>query len=254
MCGLTSTRLAVVGSSSTACTASNWCCQAATGSSSTEGPGGSRTPLPAARKSGNHSTRWRTTSRAVQPATGAGTVQSRVPRTRSEKAPAFRRCRSAAVSDGAIGEHPIQLGVALVDADLHATAQPGVAALDAVDQGLGVQPGAAVAEVLERHGLQRDALRHALPGEGLHDALRADLVEASVEAVLLAFVDVQEAPTAAGARVPVVDGGAHRVGADPLPIDLGVGVCAEQLLGSGGEVPGHPDDGQGRVGLDGGLG
>src|SRR5919112_2380180 len=235
MCGLDSMRLAVAGSSSAACTASTWCCQAATGSSSTDGPGGSRTSLPEARKAGNHSTRWRTTSRAVQPATGAGAVQSRVPRTRSEKTPAYRRCRSAAGSDGAIGDHPIQLGVALVDPDLHAAAQPGVAALDAVDQRLRVQPGAAVAEVLERQGLQRDALRHALPGEGLHDAVRADLVEAPVEAVLLALVDVQEAPAAAGARVPVVDGGAHRVRAHPLPVDLGIGVRAEQLLGSGGE-------------------
>ena len=47
------------GSSSTACTASAWVCHAPTGSSATDGPSGSRTALPEARKGGNHSTRWR---------------------------------------------------------------------------------------------------------------------------------------------------------------------------------------------------
>ena len=131
-----------------------------------------------------------TTSRAVQPATGAGTVQSRVPTH-----PVGERAGVPAVPvGGGVIRHgvrrchrraSVQLRVALVDADLHAAAQPGVAALEAVDQRLGVQPGAAVAEVLERQGLQRDALRHALEGEGLHDPVRADLVEAAVEAVLL---------------------------------------------------------------------
>ena len=74
---------------------------------------------------------------AAQPATGAGASQDRVPRTRSVKRPATCRCRSAgrsdsAISDSAIGEHPVQLGVALVDTGLHAAAQPRVPALEAV--------------------------------------------------------------------------------------------------------------------------
>ena len=40
-------------------------------------------PAPEERNPGNHSVRCRTTSRAVQPATGEGTSQDRVPRTRS---------------------------------------------------------------------------------------------------------------------------------------------------------------------------
>src|SRR5919108_618532 len=67
MCGNSCSRSAVVGSSSRACTASVWVRQAPTGSSSTDGPAGSVTPAAPWRKAGNHSTRWRTTSRATQP-------------------------------------------------------------------------------------------------------------------------------------------------------------------------------------------
>ena len=49
------------------------------------------------------------------------------------KRPATCRCRSAGRSDSAIGEHPVQLGVPLVDTGLHAAAQPRVAAFEAVD-------------------------------------------------------------------------------------------------------------------------
>ena len=69
---LANTLSAVDGSSSTACTASHCACQAPTGSSATDGPAGSWMPEPLARNPGNHSTRWPTTSRAVQPATGDG--------------------------------------------------------------------------------------------------------------------------------------------------------------------------------------
>ena len=80
----------------------------------------------------------------------------------------------------------VELGVALVDAGLHAAGQPLVAALEAVDERLRVQPGAAVAEVLEPQRLERDAVGLTVEREGLHDAVLADLVEAAVEAVLLA--------------------------------------------------------------------
>src|SRR6478672_11646314 len=59
-------------------------------------------PVPEARKSGNHSVRWRTTSRAAQPATGDGASHDRVPRTRSVNCPATCRCRSAGRSGSAM--------------------------------------------------------------------------------------------------------------------------------------------------------
>ena len=49
-----------------------------------------------------------------------------------------------------------------------------------------MQSGAAVAEVLEPQRLERDVIGLPVEGEGLHDAVVADLVEATVEAVLLA--------------------------------------------------------------------
>src|SRR5512133_2780786 len=103
-------------------------------------------PAPEARNPGNQSVRWRTTSRAAHPGTGEGASQERGPQTRSGNSPATCRCRSAGRSDSAIsesasGEHPVQLGVTLVDTDLHAAAQPGVAAVEAVNQRLRPQPG-----------------------------------------------------------------------------------------------------------------
>src|SRR6185312_17278563 len=192
MCGFLSTRPA--GSSTRACTASACACQATTGSGSALG---SSTPAPEARKSGNQDVRWSTTERAVHPSTGAGTSQSRVPRTRSPNAAAMARWRSAGVS-GNIGQHLVELGVPLVDARLHAAAQPHVPVLEAVDERLGVQPGAAVAEVLERQRLQRDAVGHALERERLDDPVRAHLVERAAEAVLLVAGGVHVLPAPAG--------------------------------------------------------
>src|SRR5882724_219615 len=135
-CGLARTRPAVAGSSSTACTPSQRACHAPTGSASTDGPAGSWMPEPAARNGGNHSTRWRTTSRAVHPATGAGASHDRAPRTRSVNPRPTSRCRSAGRLDSAIGEHLLELGVTFVDPDLHAADEPGVTALEAVHEGL----------------------------------------------------------------------------------------------------------------------
>src|ERR1700676_3083749 len=112
--------------------------------------------------------------------------QELVPRTRSVKSPATCRCRSAGRSESAIGEHPVQLGVALVHADLHAAAQPRVAAFEAVDQRLRPQPRTAVAQVLEPQRLQRDSIGLALEREGLHDTVWPYLVEAAAEPVLRA--------------------------------------------------------------------
>ncbi len=44
---------------------------------------------------------------------------------------------------------------------------------EAVDERLGVEPGAAAAEVLEAQGLEGDAVRLAVEGEGLDDAVLA---------------------------------------------------------------------------------
>src|SRR5271169_440665 len=170
-------------------------------------------PAPEARNPGNHSVRCRTTSRAAQPATGDGASQERVPRTRSVKSPATCRCRPAgrsdsAISDSAISEHPVQLGVTLVDTGLHAAAQPRVAALEAVDQRLRPQPRTAVAQVLEPQRPQRDFVGLALEREGLHDPVRPYLVEAAAEPVLHAIALRDVLPAAASTRVPVLDPGA----------------------------------------------
>src|SRR5215469_1659083 len=209
MCGLARTRSAVAGSSSSACTAAQWICQAATGSSSTDRPEGSSIAAPADRNPGSHWVRCRTISRAAQPATGDGSFQRRVPRTRSVNSWQTCRCRSAGRSGSAIGQHPVELGVSLGDPGLHATGQPGVPAFEAVDQRLGAQPGAAVAEVGEPQRLEGHAVGLTLEGEGLHDTARAYLVKAAAERVLRAFRYLDEPPTAAGARIPVLDPGVH---------------------------------------------
>src|SRR5262249_6713208 len=202
MGGLASALPGVAGSSSRACTAARWASQAPTGSSSTDGPLGSRMPAPADRKPGSHSVRWRTTSRAAQPATGDGASQALVPLTRSVNSRARWRCRSAGWSGRAIADHRLEFRVALVDACVHAAGQPGVPALDAVDQGLHAQPGAPVAEVIEPQRLQRDPVRLSLVGERLHDPVGPHLVEAAAEGVPDPADRPDEAPAAAGAVVP----------------------------------------------------
>ena len=144
----------------------------------------------------------------------------------------------------------VELGVALVDAGLHAAGQPLVAAFEAVDERLRVQPGAAVAEVLEPQRLERDVVGLTVERERLHDAVVTDLVEAAVEAELDAVAPGDVAPAAAGGRVPVEDLGVHPVGSDPAGEQLGIGVGPHQLRRRGVEVAGHADDRQGGIGLD----
>src|SRR4051794_37082431 len=90
-----------------------------------------------------------------------------------------------------LGEQLVQLLVALDDAAAHAAADDGVARLHRVDERRGRDPGAAVAEVREDRGLERDAVWHALPGERLDQPLvRSYLVEGAVERRdLLALAD-----------------------------------------------------------------
>src|SRR3954468_4113190 len=212
MCGLLSSRCAVSGSSSTACTPSQYTSHAATGSSSTDGPSGNSMPAPAERKPGNHSIKCRTTSRADHSATGDGTSHDDVPRTRSVNNAAISRCRSAGTSDSAIADHPLELRVTLVDADVHAALQPRVARLEAVDEHLRAEPRPAVAEIVEPQRIQRDAIRITCEREGLHDAVGPHVVETAAEAVLLPGARRDVPPAAAGRRVPVLDPGSHRVG------------------------------------------
>src|SRR4051794_16977941 len=97
------------------------------------------------------------------------------------------------------GEHLVEALVAPADADPHPAGHEGVAALEGVHQRGRGQPRAAVAEVLRNELRRRPAFGHALEGEGLHDQLRgAPLVEAAVEAVLLAALARQVAVGAAG--------------------------------------------------------
>src|SRR6266850_415757 len=105
---------------------------------------------------------------------------------------ARRRCPSQ------LGDEGVELRVPLVDAGLHAAGQPLVAALEAVDERLGVQPGTTVAEVLEPQRLEGDAVGLTVEREGLDDSVLSDLVEATVEAVLLAFSPGDVPPAATG--------------------------------------------------------
>ena len=73
----------------------------------------------------------------------------------------------------------------------------------------------------------------------------ADLVEAAVEAVFLAFALGDVAPAATGGGVPVEDLCLHPVRPDPAGEQLGIGVRPHQLRRRGVEVAGHTDDRQG---------
>src|SRR6476619_2642973 len=160
VCGFANSTPAVSGLSRRSWTARWWASQAGPGCSAGDGISGSRMPEPEATKPASHSTRWMTTSLAAQPGTGAAADQSRVPCTRRAKSSAINRCRRAGSdvtrSEGAISEHPVDLGVPVVDAGLHAAAQPGVATLERVAEGERVQAGTALAELLKGHRLERD--------------------------------------------------------------------------------------------------
>ena len=256
--------VALAGSSRTSWTAAAWCSHAATGSSSTEGPGVSLMSEPPARNPGNHSTRWRTTSRARQSATGlcASQPSAATPRTRSANRPAIARCSSAG-SVGIMrrprtepGQHLVERGVALVDADLHAAGHHPGLRLHRLDDRQDLQPGAAVAEVVQHEGLEGDRLGHLLEAEGLHDLLvLPDPVDRAVEVRdLLAVAERGVAVLAAGPHVPDLDVHVDRPRAHPLLDELGLDVGAVDELRRGVELAGDPHDGDVGVCLDDGLG
>src|ERR671913_350759 len=64
-----------------------------------------------------------------------------------------RRGRPGVPSEGALGEEPVDGGVAVVDPDLHAAAQPGVAVLEGVAQARRVQAGGGAPPGLPRERL-----------------------------------------------------------------------------------------------------
>src|SRR5437763_80024 len=154
---------------------------------------------------------------------------------------------------GLAGEQFVQALVALAHAVLHAAGDERVAGFKGVDQRGRRESGATVAEVLEDAAFEGHAVGKAFEREGLHDHLRrAHLVEAAVEAELVAVTGVHVAVGTAGAAVPRVD--AHLVAAGPEPLrdELGVGVGPEDLPGRRVELAGDAHEGDLRV--DGDLG
>src|SRR3954452_19032674 len=175
----------------------------------------------------------------------------------------YRSARSALVvrdltyrwSPGStFGEELVELLVALVHAGLHAAAEPGVAILERVDQGGRDQSRPAVAEVVQLEALERDRVRHPLPGEGLDDHLvRANLGEAAAEHVLLPVARAPVAERPAGPGVVVVDLQLGAARPDPAPEQLGIDVGPEDLLRRCVELALDADDRDVRVHGDGGL-
>src|SRR5207245_5498891 len=105
----------------------------------------------------------------------------------------------------------------------------------------GCDCGSAV--VFLEEGCLNGFARHAFEVPSLHYALGAhDLAEFAVEAVFSAVgVDVQEAPSAAGADVHLLD--FHLVFPWPHPLgkEFGVGICAEYEVAGRVERPLYPD-------------
>ena len=132
---------------------------------------------PPARKPGNHSTRWRTTSRACHSATGLAR-----PTLGGDAAhPVGEGRGDAAVLLRGLGrdQRPIPAGrpglvegvVALVDADLHAAGHHPGLGLHRLDDRPDLQPGPPVAEVVQHQRVEADRLGHLVEAEGLDDLL-----------------------------------------------------------------------------------
>ena len=111
-----------------------------------------------------------------------------------------------------VGEQLVEALVALDDAGLHAAGDDGVAVLEAVARATWRRGGCGRRSSGSSVSFSRATWSGiALEGEGLHDELgRPHLVEAAVEAVLLAVAAVDVAVLATGAAVQRVD--LHRRG------------------------------------------
>src|SRR5690606_33601824 len=107
---------------------------------------------------------------------------------------------------GRFGQQGVQGPVAVVEPGLHARLEHAVALFLGVELAVGDHLGAAVAEVDEGGGVDGDVRGHAVPFEGLHDALlRGDLPEAALEAVRFAVGVFDETPVPALAELPALD-------------------------------------------------
>ena len=142
-----------------------------------------------------------------------------------------------------------------VDADLHAAGQDHGRGSPSTRRREADDPAAAAVERLEGHRLQADAVRRALPGEGLHEPLvRAHLVERPVEAVAS---NPSRPPTRTGSRrrcgSPSVD--ARLDAARPIHWTNRSRSVQARKTRSGGcvELARDRDRRQVRVGLDRGL-
>ena len=164
------------------------------------------------------------TGRSRSGASGPASGPNLVVRLRAPSRPARPRQRA---------EELVEALVALADAVLHAAGDERVAALEAVDEGLGdrrVRPSPRSS----KRSFSSATRRGTVEGEGLHDQLvRADLVEAAVEAVLVAVAAVLRSGTSRrcgspSGRSPSRGGGARATGEQ-----LGVDVGPEHLLGRG---------------------
>ena len=182
-------RRSVAGSSSSAWTASAWVGQAPTGSSSTAGPAGSSIPLPAGEEAGEPLDQV-ADDVARRPALDRGRCRP----SRRHRRPARRTCRrrpgdgrparraasslrprprSSSASSLA---YPSSTPVSMPDAS-QASRSAKLSTSDWACSRVRPSPRSS-----NRQRLQGDAVGLALPGEGLHDPVGADLVEAAAEA------------------------------------------------------------------------
>src|SRR3954451_5924409 len=121
--------------------------------------------------------------------------------------------------------------VGLLQAALHARGDHAVALLARVEDRRR-DDARAVPEVLEGRGLDRHVAGHALPLEGLHDALgRRDLAVGSAEGGLAAVrVAGDETPAPAGPHVHDVDDRGRAARPPPLGDGRGIGVGGEDAV------------------------
>src|SRR5687767_13991437 len=160
------------------------------------------------------------------------------PAVRAAAAPVTRAGRSAPE----LREELVEALVGLVHAALHARAEHAVALLGGVEDARR-HDARLLTEVLELGRLDGHVAGHALPLEGLHDALvRRHLAVGAAEAGLAPVgVGAHEAPASAGLRLHDVDLRGRAARAPPLRDQLGIGEDAEDALARGVEDALDPD-------------
>ncbi len=185
------------------------------------------------------------------PSTGDGASQSRVPRTRSVNTAATCRCRSAGRSDSAIGQHRVELGVALVDADLHA-AGSHASRLSKLSTATGCAAGCGRLPRSSNHSVS-SATPSGSPSKVNVCTIRSGRTswKQPRKRVLRAVARGDVPPAAAGAGVPVLDR-AVPVRSGPTHCANSSGsVCARNSCsGVAAKSRVMPDDRHLRVGLD----